>query len=385
MLEIPAKTVYVDPEVYTNPNCQARLNRMLPNIRYQELKEYDAAAREQVANIGSRRHGKDDFGDDAILVFTTFDKSKPTFYYHWRNEANQHQGVCQPGLELNIVSGCIFRCAYCGFGRVVIFYLDIEQFMSNLDSVFAQHPKQRLFKYSNLTDLPPFEPELDAIPPMIERFAREKDRYLMLFTKSDNFGFIKNLDHRGHTIISWSLSCDIASRLIDKRTPSMQERIDAMALAQQAGYPVRARLSPIVPVRDWRKEYTALFEYLYQQVQPDLVTLELLGWMEFKDMNNIIDLELLDPIAVKSAEESVDMMKDIPWGPFTDETHQEIYQFCIETSQRISPKTPIAVCHGSNRVWNALGKLMNMEPENYLCNCGPDSAPGGTLYHFKNG
>ncbi|MFB3896186.1 MAG: spore photoproduct lyase family protein [bacterium] len=383
MLEIPAKTVYIDPEVYTKPNCLVRLNRMLPNIRYQELKQYDAATREQVANIGSRRHGKDAFGDDAIIVFSTFDKSKPNFYYHWRDEATQHQGVCQPGLELNIVSGCIFRCAYCGFGRVVIFYLDIEQFMSNLDTVFVQYPNQRLFKYSNMTDLPPFEPELDAMPPMIDRFTREKDRYLLLFTKSDNIGFLKNLNHQGHTIISWSVSADTASRVIDRRTPSMQERIDAMALAQQSGYPVRARLSPIVPVRDWRKEYTVLFEYLYQKVQPDLVTLELLGWMGFSDMANIFDLDLLDPIAVKSAEQAVETMKDIPWGPFTDEFHQEVYRYCIETSKRISPKTPIAVCHGTKTVWNKLGKLMNMEPEHYLCNCGPDSAPGGRLYPVK--
>jgi hypothetical protein len=380
MLEIPAKTVYIDPEVYTHPNCQMRLNRMLPYIRYQELKEYDSAAREKVANIGSRRHGKDDFGDEAIIVFTTFDKNRLDFYYHWRDEAKHHQGVCQPGLELNLVSGCIFRCAYCGFGRVVIFYLDLEQFMSHLNMVFAKYPEQRLFKFSNMTDLPPFEPELDAIPPMITRFGTEATRYLLLFTKSDYVAFLKKLDHRGHTIVSWSLSGDTASRLIDRRTPSMRERIAAMELVQQAGYPVRARLSPIIPVRDWRKEYTTLFEYLYQKVQPDMVTLELLGWMEFKDMANIFDLDLLDPVAIMSAEKAADSMKEIPWGPFTDELHQEVYQFCIDTSHRLSPKTPISVCHGTKTVWNSLGRLMKMNPENYLCNCGPDSAPGGKRY-----
>jgi len=44
------------------------------------------------------------------------------------------------------------------------------------------------------------------------------------------------------------------SRLIDKRTPTTEQRIDAMRKAQSAGYLVRARLSPIVPVRNWRDE-----------------------------------------------------------------------------------------------------------------------------------
>jgi len=206
MLEIPAKTVYINSEVYTKPNCRTRLNRMLPYIRCQDIREYDTAAREIVSNISARRHGKDGFDDEAILVFTSFDEQKLGWYYHWRNEAQIHQGVCQPGMELNIVSGCIFRCAYCGFGRLIIFYLDIEQFINHLDKIFTQYSEQRLYKYSNMTDLPPFEPELDAIPPMIKRFAQEETRYLMLFTKSNNMDFLQNLDHRGHTIISWSLS-----------------------------------------------------------------------------------------------------------------------------------------------------------------------------------
>jgi len=154
-----------------------------------------------------------------------------------------------------------------------------------------------------------------------------------------------------------------------------------MEKAQQAGYIVRARLSPIIPVQDWRNEYTELFEYLFACVQPDLVTLELLGWMDYQDLNSIFNIDLLNPAVVKSAEQAANELKNIPWGPFTEEVHEEIYRFCIETIQRISPKTPISICHGTDRVWTLLGSMMNMRPDNYLCNCGPDTAPGALLYH----
>ncbi len=380
MLTIPAKTVYIDPAVYDKANCRGRLTRMLPHIRCDDVREYDAAVREEVLQIGKRRHGKDEFGDEAVVVLTTFDEQRQGWYYHWRDEAGTSGGVCQPALELNIVDGCVFRCAYCGFGRYIIFYLDIERFMDSLDGIFAQYPRQRLYKYSNMTDLPPFEPELNAIPPVVERFSREKDRYLMLFTKSNNVAFLRELDHRGHTIISWSITCDTASRMVDKRAATMHERIEAMADMQKAGYRVRARLSPVVPVRNWQNEYTQLFEQLLDNVRPDVVTLELLGWMDFHDLLAIFDKDFLDPGAVEAAGEAAAELKDVHWGPFTQATHEEVYRFCIETVRRLSPQTPVAVCHGTAATWQSLGPLMMMTPDNYICNCGPLSAPGGPLY-----
>jgi hypothetical protein len=380
MLPISARTVYIDPEIAKRPNCQHRLERILPHIHCDDIREYDEQALKEINSVGSRRHGKDDFGDDAVLAFTTFDEKRRGWHYNWRDEAVQHGGVCQPGPQLNIVAGCVYRCAYCGFGRRIHFSLDIEQFVDGLDEVFVRHPNSRLYKYSNTTDLPPFEPELDAIPPLVRRFADEPDRYLMLFTKSDQTDFLHDLDHRGHTIISWSLTCDTASRLIDKRTPSLEERIQAMRRAREAGYLVRARLSPVVPISNWQNEYESLFERLYDQVRPDVVTLELLGWMEFSDLTAMFPPGLLDSDALAAAESAADELRDVTWGPFTQQTHEEVYRFCIETSRRISPGTPISVCHGTADTWKSLGSLMEMTPDDYVCNCGPLSAPGGPLY-----
>ena len=384
MLTIPARTVYIDPAVRDRPECRRRLDAVMPHVRCGEVCDLDRPTLQRVIEIGKRRHGKDDFGDDAVLAFTAFDEGRRPWFYHWRDEAGAHGGACQPAMELNIVDGCVFRCAYCGFGRYVVFYLDVERFMDGLDGIFARYPSQRLYKYSNMTDLPAFEPELDAIPPMVARFSREADRYLMLFTKSDNVGFLGNLDHRGRTIVSWSLTCDTASRLVDKRTPGMAGRIDAMAFAQKAGYPVRARLSPIVPVANWRGEYAGLFEALLARVRPDLITLELLGWMGVDDLLAIFDRTLLDPDALRGAEAARESLRSVHWGPFTQETHEEIYRFCIETVHRLSPGTPVSVCHGTPATWRALGGRMGMSPENYICNCGPQSAPGGALYDRWN-
>ena len=387
MRPIPAKTIYIAPEVYGKDNCRARLERILPHVQCADIREYDDDARQACRQIGKRRHGKDDFGDDAVVIFTAFDPGRAGWYYHFRDGMDylrRHGGVCQSALELNLVDGCVFRCAYCGFGRSIHFSLDVERFLDGLDDAFARYPHQALYKYSNMTDLPPFEPELDAVPPLVRRFAREQNRYLMLFTKCDNVDFLIPLDHLGHTIVSWSLSCDTASRLVDKRTASMHERIAAMQKVQAAGYPVRARLSPIVPIRNWQEEYDRLFQALLDRVTPDLITLELLGWFDFKDLSELFDPDLFDPDAYAAAKASAEELQGVLWGPFSHQTHEDIYRFCIQAVKRRAPQIPVAVCHGAPPIWKALGGLMGMQPDNYICNCGPTSAPGNPLYDLAN-
>lgn len=383
MLEISARTVYIDPAVYQQSNCRARLERVLPYVKCADVREYTPAAADEFARLGARRHGKDAFGDEAVLVFTTFEGERRDWYYHQRDGAKDsrvHSGACQSAVELNIVSGCIFRCAYCGFGRGVKFSLDVERFIDGLEEVFARHPDQTLYKFSNMSDLPAFEPELDAVRPVIERFAGEDDRYLMLFTKSDNVDWLLPLDHRSRTIISWSLTCRSVSEIVDRRTAPLAARIAAMRKCAEAGYIVRARLSPVVPVGDWRREYAELVDMLFDALTPDIVTMELLGWMDFADLEEIIDVGLLDPGAVAAAREAAPALSGVGWRPFTEATHIDIHRFIAGEVRRRSPNTPIALCHGSPAMWSGLGGLTRMKGENYICNCGPTSAPGNLLY-----
>jgi hypothetical protein len=383
MIEIPAKTVFVDPGIRERPNSLARLERVLPNIRCGDVRELGPGGLAEVRAGGKRRHGKDDFGDDAIVAFTTWEPGLEGWYYHLREAERVFErqcGYCQTAVELNLVEGCPFRCAYCGFGRFIIFALDVERLVAGLDDVFSRLPGQTLYKFSNMTDLPPFEPELDAVAPMVRRFAREPERYLMLFTKSDNVDFLTDLDHRRHTIVSWSLAPETQTQLVDKRTPDTAARLAAMREVERAGYTVRARLSPIVPVSGWREEYRDLLARLFEACRPDVVTLELLGWFDYDDLVRTIDPALLDPETLAAAERSAETLRGRGSGPFTEKAHQDVYRYLIEAAKSISPETPVAVCHGTPQTWRALGGRMGMTPDDYICNCGATSAPGGAHY-----
>jgi spore photoproduct lyase len=387
MIEMPAQTVYVDPRVYELVNCRQRLERMLPLIRCDDVRDLDAAARADVAAIGQRRHGKDAFGDNAVFVFTAWEDDREDRYFHLRpgRAKLEREGiVCQDALELNPIFGCPFRCAYCGFGRVVRIMLDVEEFMGRLPGIFAQYPGQRLYKFSNMTDLPPFEPEYDAVLPMVRLFAREKTRYLMLFTKSRDIDFLIGAEHAGHTIISWSLSGPTVSRDVDRGTATMEERIDAMRRCQEDGYIVRARISPIVPVHGWREDYRQMFEALFAAARPDIVTLEMLGWFDFEDLSLILSPDMLDGAAYRAAEAAAEGMRGRRKSPFPFDVRREVYEFCISEVRRLSPGTCASVCHGTPRMWKELGPRMGMSPEDFVCNCGPLSTPGHPLLRARS-
>ncbi len=388
MLEIPAKIVYIDPAVRAKANCAARLEAMLPYIRCSDVRDLPPGGLHPVRSIGKRRHGKDDFGDDCIVAFTDYEPQMEQWYSSFRDGPEffkSYGGYCQSAVELNIVDGCVFRCAYCGFGRYIVFTLDVERWMSRLDAVFAKHPRQTLYKYSNMTDLPPFEPQYNAVGPMVELFGRQQHRHLMLFTKSDNVDFLLPLKHGGQTIVSWSMSSEVVSSQVDRRTATMDQRIEAMRKCQAAGYTVRARLSPIVPVKNWQQEYQRLFERMFAVARPDVVTLELLGWMDYDDLVKLMSPALLDDRALKAAEAAKEELRGQHRGPFTEETHMEIYRFCVEAVQKLSPQTRVAFCHGTQKVWDTLGPLTGMAPGNFVCNCGGTSTPGNKLLNVPRG
>jgi len=376
VLKMPAKTLYVAPEVQDLPNCRRRFERMRPFVQCDDMRELDEDARREVDGIGQRRHGKDGFGDDAVFVFTAWEPDWEGRYFNYRAgraKLAREAIVCQDALELNPIFGCPFRCAYCGFGRVVRVMLDVERFMDHLPGLFEQYPDQQLYKFSNMTDLPPFEPQYDAVLPMVRLFAREESGYLMLFTKSKDIDFLLDAEHGGHTIVSWSLSGRTVSRDVDRGTATMEERIEAMRRCQEAGYHVRARISPVVPVVDWRDEYREMFECLFAQVRPDVVTLEMLGWFDFEDLPQIIPQEVLDPECYRAAEGAADDMRGKRKSPFPFEVRRQVYEFCIEQVEKLGGRARTSICHGTPRMWGELGPRLGMTPENFVCNCGPTS------------
>ncbi len=315
-------------------------------------------------------------------------------YHHWwfrpDGEAwfrEENKGViCQSAWQIHSVSGCPFRCDYCWFGDVCRIFVNLDEWCAHLDDWMAQAGDQRLFKWDNQSDTLCFEPVWGHARMLVEYFARKPDKYLQIYAgKSDNVDFLLDLDHRGKTILQWSVGPRIQTEQMEQRTSTMDERIEAVRKCQGAGYLCRYRFSPMIPVMNWREGYTELIEAIFGRTRPDIITLCAFGWMDYEVARACLRWELLDPQIAAAMEATAPFInaRGLKAGgghPMPFEVRLGMYRHCIDEIRRVSPATHISICLEMPEMWAVLGDELKGKPTAYVCNCGGHCTPGHPMY-----
>ena len=183
------------------------------------------------------------------------------------------------------------------------------------------------------------------------------------------------------------MSCDTVSREVERNTPTVWKRIEAAEKCQQAGYVIRGRFSPIIPIANWCMEYAdAIREYLLR-VKPDVITLDVLGWMDAKMIRECFDLDMFAPEFRQYVEDIFaqgNPKRGKPYYPegkqfFSHELRSKIYRFFIDEIRKHNPNQRISICMETPEMWEEYGPELGMTPTNYVCCCGPTSVPGNPL------
>ena len=398
MRQLYPPAVYTHERVERDPRALARVESMLSVIEAPTIVSgiTDEQLEEIVRQAGwreSRRMSGAKKIEDPVIILNSFDFSLPDRehaqgrgdLFHgggaWilrdRARVLANQGtVCQDGWEIHTARGCLFKCDYCRLQNVLNIMVNIEEFVEHLRPFMDTHA-QTLYKWDSFSDILAFEPEYDAARPMGEFFGTQRKAFLMHYTKSDNVDILREIEHNGQTMVCWSLSAHTQSRVFEVDAATCEERIEAMRKCQEWGYHVRCRLSPVVPVVNWREENRAMLELLLSKVQPDVISLWSLNrFTEYEMLPRMLDLDLLEPSFVEAAWEARDEMAGRIYGPLPHEKRAEIYRFLIGEIRRLSPQTPHSICLETPEMWQELGPVMGQSPVAYPCCCGGDCTPG---------
>ncbi|HUT35877.1 MAG TPA: hypothetical protein VNE39_20485 [Planctomycetota bacterium] len=406
MLPVAASKLLIVDGVEDDPRMRARVERLRPGIATDDVRRVDDAALAAIvkAELTALPHHamRADFQPIVILnrfrldddeaerkrrseAFPELNRNKLNGYggFDWRDSGSRKYRettglVCQPAWQLHTIVGCHFRCAYCGLGWSLNVMMNMEDFVERLDGWIERCPRQTLFQYDNFTDTVCFEPEHGGSKLLIDYFARKPGRALELYVgKSDHVDFLLDYDHRGHTVCCWSMSAATQSRLFEYRSAPMEDRIESMRKCQQAGYAVRVRFSPIIPVRDWEAENREMIRLLFSRVKPDVVTIETIRFLTHDAMAKCFDLSLLD-------EEFLAALKEFQGQPFAqgcevpDEWRKRVYRFFFDELQAAGCQAPVAFCREKRALWEHFADdfaRYGQHPDAYICNCGPYAAP----------
>ena len=414
MIPVKARAIYIKSEASVDARSMARIQRMLPFMRCATAPEIvdDAALHRivQSAQLNNlTRHGQQARTIEPIVIFNQFlyqhapaarqqrEERFPELFrggllqyagyggWDWRRsgdaEFRRTTGlVCQPAYAMHSFWGCHFRCVYCDLGHVANIFVNLEDWIEQIRAGLANlenAPDQRLFQWDNGTDVVCWEPEYCGTRLLVDLFARQADKYLELYVgKSDYVDYLLDYDHRGHTVCCWSIGTETQCRLIEPRTAGMEARLAAARKCQQAGYPVRIRLSPMVPLCGWQEEMRHLLRRMFEEITPDVITMEPLRFYTHAQLLHDFPAGSLDPEFMTAMAQMPKTQEGWAQSEFPEDCRLRIYRLVLDEIARLAPNVPVALCREQRRVWDLLAddfQRMGQHPDDFVCNCGPQS------------
>lgn len=199
--------------------------------------------------------------------------------------------LCCGYFILESASNCNYDCTYCVLQTYLnspplIAYANIQDMFSELNGIFEMDSKiQYRIGTGELSDSLSLDHITEFSKLIVPFFAEKKRACIELKTKSNQIQNLKELDHKGHTIASWSLNTKRMARREELKAVSIEERIEAARQCQEWGYPLSFHLEPLLHYPEWEEDYHELIQSLFQHIRPSSIAWISLGGLRL--LNNL--------------------------------------------------------------------------------------------------
>jgi spore photoproduct lyase len=271
--------------------------------------------------------------------------------------------VCPHFLELKWAYGCPFDCAWCYLKGTFRFLptgtrpvvKDYAKIGSHTRRFLSEVTTPEILNTGEIADSLMWEnsskPFSKFIIPLFERQSKHK---VLLVTKSDNIKNLLEINPHNQVIMSFSVNADEVAKRWERCAPSVERRIEAGRKLSRAGYEVRIRIDPIVPVPDWKAQYTNLVDLVFMNFVPARITLGSLRGLQ-STINGATD---------KSWQEY--LKENSNWGKKVEfDSRYEIYATVINQLKEDYNYENVALCKETLAMWAKLG----MDYRKIKCNC----------------
>jgi spore photoproduct lyase len=295
--------------------------------------------------------------------------------------------VCPHFDRLKLASnGCFYQCDWCYLKLTyraaypfITIKADYEKIKRQLTRKLDESNTSVIFNSGEMADSLALDHLTRAGREFIPWFGRTANGYLYMLTKSDNVNDIIGLEHNSHTIVAFSMNNASVSRKFEIGAPTFERRLAAAKRVQEAGYPLRIRLDPIVPFDGWQDAYAGTIKEIFNEVSPERVTLGTLRFEKgFYNMRN--SLFTTGPELPKMMEEEMQPMFSPKMFPdskrpksgkfsFSESKRSEIFKFAVGEIRKYS-NCRIALCKESQNVWDEVG----LDASRCSCACQLDYA-----------
>lgn len=191
--------------------------------------------------------------------------------------------ACCNYFVVNYASNCHMECSYCYLQAYLnlpymVVYANHEDLLAELSQVFSSNLQARFrVGTGELADSLALDPLTEYSRPLVEFFSSWPNAILEFKTKSDCVDLLPGLDHRGRTIVSFSINPFVVQRAEEHKTASTECRLAAAERCAKAGYPIVFHFDPMVHYSSWETDYRALVEEIFRRIPPASIPFVSLG------------------------------------------------------------------------------------------------------------
>ncbi len=275
-------------------------------------------------------------------------------------QSREEGNACPNYWHFSPYGFCPYACHYCylagtpgvRFSPTVKVFVNLPEILAEIDRTAGRLAEPTAFYLGKLQDSLALDPLTGYSRTLVPFFASHRFARMILLTKSASVKNLLDLDHRGHTILSWSLNPAEVIQAFEAGTPPLAERLDAMKRCAEAGYPVRAVIMPIIPVDAWEALYERFLRRLLAEVPLARITLG--GICSYPTARGLLERRLGRGNAISRAFDR--------GGPSADGRlryavglRTQLYQHMIQTIRGRAPDLEIGLCLEEMGVFEALG------------------------------
>jgi spore photoproduct lyase len=275
--------------------------------------------------------------------------------------------ICPHFYELKWAYGCPYDCSYCYLkgtfrfrlvdGRILPHFKDRGKIRRHLLEFLDVKSEPTLLNSGELCDSLMGEDLSEPFSEFIMPIIMGTRQRILFLTKGTNVEhFLEHPEWGDRAVLSWSVNTAPVAERWEALAPDVMKRIDAAEAVFKAGYEVRLRIDPMVPVDGWLNQYTCLLDEVFSRLFPERITLGSLRGLT-STRNNVKDRSWLKYLSEKSS-----------WGlKPSHATRHAMYSMLMKYLRESYDYVNVGLCKETLRMWKALG----LNWRNNKCNCIP--------------
>ena len=283
--------------------------------------------------------------------------------------STEEGNTCPNYWHFSLYGFCPYGCTYCylagtpgvKFSPSVKIFTNIVEVLSKVDKQAHKIAKPTAFYHGKLQDGLALDPLTGYSRQLIQFFTEHPFARQVLLTKSTDVDNLLDLDHNGHTVLSWTLQPPTISSQFEPNTPSIADRLRTMKKCADVGYPLRAVLMPLIPVDDWIDLYAEFLTQLLEAIPIQRLTIGSICSYQaaHRLMNRKLGFENVIAGNMQHTKTEDGRMR------YPEELREKGYRHLIQTARRVRPDLEIGLCLETYNMFDSL----DMQDAMGRCNC----------------